>query len=173
MLCGIYSVIYGEVNVSVEKCVEIKGDYVEKNHICFISVTLKSWSGRKLLDPTAYSVGSTYSCWILNCWCITWPVGFKSLSTFRFLVSRKLFRSLFQVSLSRTTKFHITYLLHIVSTLSPLTATLQHNFVVYVYSCYPCNLLVFHWRRTSYWRPQLFSVQSVNTVAYQNICVIW
>ena len=26
----VYSVIYGEVNVSVEKCVEIKGDYVEK-----------------------------------------------------------------------------------------------------------------------------------------------
>ena len=26
----IYSDIYGEVNVSVEKCVEIKGDYVEK-----------------------------------------------------------------------------------------------------------------------------------------------
>ena len=25
-----YSAIYGEVNVSVEKCVEIKGDYVEK-----------------------------------------------------------------------------------------------------------------------------------------------
>ena len=24
------SAIYGEVNVSVEKCVEIKGDYVEK-----------------------------------------------------------------------------------------------------------------------------------------------
>ena len=30
MLCGIYSATYGEVNVSVEKCVEIKGDYVEK-----------------------------------------------------------------------------------------------------------------------------------------------
>ena len=30
MLWGIYSVIYGEVNVSAEKCVEIKGDYVEK-----------------------------------------------------------------------------------------------------------------------------------------------
>ena len=27
---GIYSAIYGEVNVSVEKCVELKGDYVEK-----------------------------------------------------------------------------------------------------------------------------------------------
>ena len=26
----LYSAIYGEVNVSVEKCVEIKGDYVEK-----------------------------------------------------------------------------------------------------------------------------------------------
>ena len=35
-----------------EKCVEIKGDYIEKWQSCFISVTLKSWSGRKLLDPT-------------------------------------------------------------------------------------------------------------------------
>ena len=35
-----------------EKCVEIKRDYVEKQGSCFISVTLKSWSGRKLLDPT-------------------------------------------------------------------------------------------------------------------------
>ena len=41
MLWGIYSAIYGEVNVSVEKCVEIKGDYVEKQQSCFISVTLK------------------------------------------------------------------------------------------------------------------------------------
>ena len=30
MLWGTYSAIYGEVNVSVEKCVEKKGDYVEK-----------------------------------------------------------------------------------------------------------------------------------------------
>ena len=30
MLWEIYSAIYGEVNVSVEKCVKIKGDYVEK-----------------------------------------------------------------------------------------------------------------------------------------------
>ena len=30
MLWGIYSAIYGEVNVSVEKRVEIKGDYAEK-----------------------------------------------------------------------------------------------------------------------------------------------
>jgi hypothetical protein len=37
-----------------EKCVEIKGDYIEKQQSCFISVTLKSWSGRKLLDPTTY-----------------------------------------------------------------------------------------------------------------------
>ena len=26
-----------------------------------------------------YSVGRAYNCWMLNCWCITWPVGFKSL----------------------------------------------------------------------------------------------
>ena len=30
MLWGIYGAIYGEINVSVEKCVEIMGDYVEK-----------------------------------------------------------------------------------------------------------------------------------------------
>ena len=30
MLCGIYSAIYGEVNVSVEKCVEIKGETMLK-----------------------------------------------------------------------------------------------------------------------------------------------
>ena len=24
-----------------------------------------------------YSVGRTYNCWMLNCWCITWPVGLK------------------------------------------------------------------------------------------------
>ena len=66
MLWGIYSAIYGEVNVSVEKFVEIKGDYVEKQQRCFISVTLKSWSGRKLLDPTTYmgimSVPSVWTC---------------------------------------------------------------------------------------------------------------
>ena len=27
-----------------------------------------------------YSVGRAYSCWMLNCWCITWPVGFKRLT---------------------------------------------------------------------------------------------
>ena len=37
-----------------EKCVEIKGDHIEKWQSCFISVTLKSWSGRKFLDPTTY-----------------------------------------------------------------------------------------------------------------------
>ena len=30
MLWGIYSAIYGEINVSVEKCVELEGAYVEK-----------------------------------------------------------------------------------------------------------------------------------------------
>jgi len=27
-------------------------------------------------------VGSTYSCWMLNCWCITWPVGLERLNPF-------------------------------------------------------------------------------------------
>jgi uncharacterized protein with FMN-binding domain len=30
VLRGIYSAIYGAVNVSVSVCVEIKGDYIEK-----------------------------------------------------------------------------------------------------------------------------------------------
>jgi hypothetical protein len=30
MLRGIYSAIYGEVNVSISVCVEIRGDYIEK-----------------------------------------------------------------------------------------------------------------------------------------------
>ena len=62
-LWGIYSAIYGEVNVSVEKCVEIKGDYVEKWQSCFISVTLKSWSGRKLLDPATYRTSWNQNVW--------------------------------------------------------------------------------------------------------------
>ena len=63
MLWGICSAIYGEVNVSVEKRVEIKGDYVEKEQSCFVSVTLKIWSGRKLLDPAtyAYCIDSVYT----------------------------------------------------------------------------------------------------------------
>ena len=32
-----------------------------------------------------YSVGRAYSCWMLNCWCITWPVGFKRLTVMYFL----------------------------------------------------------------------------------------
>ena len=30
-----------------------------------------------------YSVGRPYNCWMLNCWCITWPVGFKRLIWYR------------------------------------------------------------------------------------------
>ena len=29
--------------------------------------------------------GRAYSCWMLNCWCITWPVGFMSLISSSFL----------------------------------------------------------------------------------------
>ena len=49
ILQGLYSAIFGEVNVSV--CVEIKGDSIEKQQSYFISVTLKSWSGQKLSEP--------------------------------------------------------------------------------------------------------------------------
>ena len=34
-----------------------------------------------------YSVGRAYSCWMLNCWCITWPVGFKCLNENNVIIS--------------------------------------------------------------------------------------
>jgi hypothetical protein len=55
----IYSANYGEINVSVS------GGYVLQYaggtcaSSCFISVTLKSWSGWKLLDPTTYIIYNT------------------------------------------------------------------------------------------------------------------
>ena len=53
-LRGIYSAIYGEVNVSVSGDCELQYAGGTRASSCFISVTLKSWSGRKLLDPTTY-----------------------------------------------------------------------------------------------------------------------
>ena len=57
MLWGIYSAIYELLVHRCEKCVEIKGDYVWKIAKLFYFCHLKkSWSGRKLLDPTTYLV---------------------------------------------------------------------------------------------------------------------
>jgi hypothetical protein len=36
------------------KCDQMNAECIEKQQTCVISVTLKSWSGRKLLDPTTY-----------------------------------------------------------------------------------------------------------------------
>jgi hypothetical protein len=36
-----------------EKFVEIMGDHIKKQLNCF---TLKSWSARKILDPTTYTI---------------------------------------------------------------------------------------------------------------------
>jgi len=52
MLRGIYSAIYGEVNVSVSGGYMLQFAGGTRAGSCFISVTLESWSGRKLLDPT-------------------------------------------------------------------------------------------------------------------------
>jgi hypothetical protein len=52
MLQGIYSAIYGEVNVSVSGGYVLQYAGGTRASSCFISVTLKSWSGQKLLDPT-------------------------------------------------------------------------------------------------------------------------
>ena len=55
MLWGTYSAIYGEVNISVEMCVEIKGDYVEKIAKLFYFCRLKKLGqAGNFLDPTTY-----------------------------------------------------------------------------------------------------------------------
>ena len=59
MLWGIYSAICGEVNASVEKCVEIKGDYVEKQQSCFISVTFKVGQARNFWTLLRTSTNQT------------------------------------------------------------------------------------------------------------------
>jgi hypothetical protein len=54
MLRGIYSALYGEVNVSVSGGYVLQYAGGTRASSCFISVTLKIWSGRKLLDPITY-----------------------------------------------------------------------------------------------------------------------
>jgi hypothetical protein len=58
MLRGIrvYSAIYSEVNVSVSGSYVLQYAGGTLPSSCFISVTLKSWSGRKLFDPTTYMI---------------------------------------------------------------------------------------------------------------------
>jgi hypothetical protein len=64
---------------SYEKCVEIKGDYIEKWRSCF---TLKSRSGWKLLEPTMYDAtvpGDRFLMW--------WRITSHHIQASRCLVS--------------------------------------------------------------------------------------
>jgi hypothetical protein len=67
MLRGIYSAIYGEGNVSVSVCVEIKGDYIEEQQSCF------SCHIKKLVRPETF--GPTLRCVILEAW--RWPIQYQ------------------------------------------------------------------------------------------------
>jgi hypothetical protein len=51
---SIYSAIYGEVNVSVSGGYVLQYAAGTRDSNCYIAVSLKSWSGRKHLDPTTY-----------------------------------------------------------------------------------------------------------------------
>jgi hypothetical protein len=62
MLRGIYSAIYGEVNVSVSGGYVLQYAGGTRASSCFISATLKSLSGRKLLGPTTYII----NLWLLG-----------------------------------------------------------------------------------------------------------
>ena len=47
-------------------------------------------------------MGRTYSCWMWNCRCITWPVGFKRLIQFTF-------NHVFNIKFTRYIPFHPLY----------------------------------------------------------------
>ena len=53
----IYSAIYGEVNVSVEKCVEIKGKIAKLFYFCHLTKLVRP----EILDPTTYIHRLTYN----------------------------------------------------------------------------------------------------------------
>jgi hypothetical protein len=55
-----------------------------------------------------YSVGRAYSCWMLNWWCIMWPVGFKWLILTLYWRSSDCF--IYRPSLYHTVRtFHLSY----------------------------------------------------------------
>jgi hypothetical protein len=54
MLRGVYSAIYGEVNVSESVCVEIKGDYIKKTANLFYVCHLKKLVKPETFGPTLY-----------------------------------------------------------------------------------------------------------------------
>ena len=56
------------------------GDYAEKEKRCFISVTLKSWSGRNLLEPTTYVIRGRSSV-VTGLWMSSQNMSFFSSST--------------------------------------------------------------------------------------------
>ena len=51
-----YSAVYSEVNISVSGGYVLQYAGGTRASSCFISVTLKSWSGRNILDPTTYMI---------------------------------------------------------------------------------------------------------------------
>ena len=49
-------------------------------HLGYKNQSVYAVSGTsRCLFSDKYSVGRAYSFWMLNCWCITWTVGFKRL----------------------------------------------------------------------------------------------
>ena len=67
-----------------------------------------------------YSVGRAVDCWMLNCWCITWPVGFKRLTLcLYFLLTYRFIKNYDSTLLSQTqprnfnaTRYHSKKPLH-------------------------------------------------------------
>ena len=53
-----------------------------------------------------YSVDRTYNCWMINCWCIVWPVGFKRLKWLKYLPGLHTWKTVLN-ALNNITFYHL------------------------------------------------------------------
>ena len=103
-------------------------------------------------------MGRTYNCWMLNCWCITWPVGFKRLKKLLTLLSMFVFLCRYAFT-SKTLlknqkdvlfilgdrKFHIIFAANTASYVFYQALNRRHNVYTYVKE----ELKPWRWRKHS------------------------
>jgi len=105
-----------------------------------------------------YSVGETYSCWMLNCWCIRWTAGFRRLIPRAFCLKNQ---SVYAVSGTSRCLFSDKYKTHKYS----LGETYSYSMLNWWYITWPVGF-----RRLMSWA-FCFKNQSVYAVSGTSRCL--